>query len=211
MGWGKWAVLIGGGVLAPFTGGASMAIAAPIAAGLDQKEKMDEAKKVQEAATAQAQAAITNAYTGQSSATGGATSSGGAIGGLNTAAQALTPYSQLGNQGANALSTLMGFGGTTPPLTAPAAAAPTGTAMPPSMPSGELGGHQTLASLVTDDNATADMRPSLARAIAARSQNASSYAGPNMQGPDGKFYRVPEEEIEAALAAGGSRLPVGRA
>jgi hypothetical protein len=210
MGWQKWAVLIGGGVLMPFTGGASMAIAAPIAGAMDQKEKIEQAKKEQAAATAKAEAALGGGVPGAGTGAGGATP-GGAIGGINTAAQALNPYQQLGNQGANALSTLMGFGGTSQPLTAPATAAPTESPMPPSMPSNEPGGHQTLSSLVTDDNAVPEMRPSLARALSARSQSESSYARPNVQGPDGKFYRVPEEQLQDALNNGGRMLPGSRA
>ncbi len=217
MGWQKWAVLIGGGVLMPFTGGASMAVAAPVAAALDQKEKIDQAKKEQAAATAKASTALSDAYNGTGTGTGGTggngspAAPGGAIGGINTAAQALTPYTQLGNQGANALSTLMGFGGTSQPLTATATAAPTESSMPPSMPSNESGGHQTLSSLVTDDNAVPEMRPSLARALSARSQSESSYAQPNVQGPDGKFYRVPEDQLQDALNNGGRMLPGSRA
>ncbi len=54
MGWGEWAARIGGYALAPWTGGASIAIGEGIAQGLHSKDAVKDATATQQAATNQA-------------------------------------------------------------------------------------------------------------------------------------------------------------
>ncbi|HEX2594698.1 MAG TPA: hypothetical protein VHL34_24560 [Rhizomicrobium sp.] len=202
MSWKAWVPRIAGYALAPWTGGASIAIGEGIAQGVSSNEAVDKANAQQQAGTDAAMAEQRRA-------------SGIASDVYQQQRNDLAPYRDMGGQAASTLGGLLGFAPTAPaapmavnravPSGLTANAAPPATERHPSstgVMTGGMAGPRTLAQFGQPDPVS--QRAAITQSsYGAPSGMAGEGALVSVKAPNGRLYRVPSNKVQEAVQNGG--------
>ncbi len=194
MSWKSWLPRIAGYGLAPFTGGASIPIGEGISQAVGNNEAIDQANAQQNAATDKATAE-------QQRATGIASDV------YDTQRADLAPYRDMGGQAFTTLGGLMGF---SPSATAPSTAPParTATTTIPPMVAATDGSerHPTANGELTGTYAGPRTLNDIQQVASTQRQSGYGGGAQAKVKANGRFYVIPRERLEEALANGGEEV-----